>query len=77
VLIDSTGAVVEIEEEVAIASLPAAVKARLEKQAGHGKIGMVESLTKNGAFVGYEAHVRNGKNRSEIKVGPDGQLIKD
>ena len=77
VLMDSTGAVVEIEEEVAIASLPPAVKAQLEKQAGHGKIGMVESLTKNGVFVGYEAHVRTGKKRSEIKVGPDGQLIKD
>jgi hypothetical protein len=77
VLIDSTGAVVEIEEQVALGSLPPAVKAQIEKQAGRGKIVMVESLTRKGAFVGYEAHVKNGKKRLEIKVGPDGQLIKD
>jgi hypothetical protein len=77
VLIDSEGAVVEIEEEVALTSLPPAAKAEIEKQAGSGKIGMVESITKNGAIVAYEAHVKTGKKRSEVKVGPDGQLIKN
>jgi hypothetical protein len=75
VLIDSTGAVVEIEEEVALASLPSPVKAEIEKQAGSGKIVMVESITKNDAIVAYEAHVRTGKKSREVKVGPDGQLI--
>jgi hypothetical protein len=77
VLIDQTGAVVEIEEEVSITSVPPAVKAQMEKQAGGGKIVIVESVTKNDAVVAYEAHVKTGKKRSEIKVAPDGQLIKD
>jgi uncharacterized membrane protein YkoI len=77
VLIDPTGAVVEIEEEVSIASIPPAVKAQMEKQAGRGKIVTVESVTKNDAVVAYEAHVKTGNKRSEIKVAPDGQLIKD
>ena len=75
VLIDSTGAVVEIEEEMAMASVPAAVKAELEKHIRGGKITMVESVTKNDAIVAYEAHVKTGRKHSEVKVGPDGQLI--
>lgn len=77
VLMDSTGAVVEIEEEIAIASVPPAVKAEIEKHVGGGKIMMVESVTKNDAVVAYEAHVKTGNKRSEIKVAPDGHLIKD
>src|SRR2546426_2530144 len=42
VLIDPTGAVVEVEEEVPLSSLPAAVKAEIEKQAGKGKILTIE-----------------------------------
>ena len=77
VLIDSEGTVVEIEEEADLASLPATVRAQLEKQAGLGKIVMVESVTRKGALVAYEAHVTRGRKRSEIKVSPEGQLIKD
>jgi uncharacterized membrane protein YkoI len=75
VLMDSTGAVVEIEEAVSLASLPPAVKAEIEKQAGGNKIAGVESITKNGALVAYEAHIKTGKKSREVKVGPDGQLI--
>jgi hypothetical protein len=72
---DSTGAVVEIEEEIDMASVPPAVKAEIEKHVGGGKITMVESVTKNDAIVAYEAHIKIGRKRSEVKVGPDGQLI--
>lgn len=75
VLMDSTGAVVEIEEEIDMASVPPAVKAEIEKHVGGGKITMVESVTKNDAIVAYEAHVKTGRKHSEVKVGPDGQLI--
>jgi uncharacterized membrane protein YkoI len=77
VLIDPTGAVVEIEEEVTLASLPAAARAEIEKQAGRGKIVMVESITKNGTVTAYEAHIKTGRKMSEVKVSPDGQLIKE
>jgi uncharacterized membrane protein YkoI len=77
ILIDPTGAVVEVEEQVALASLPPDVRVGIEKQAGKGKIVNVESITKNNAVVAYEAHIKTGKKSSEVKVGTDGQLIKD
>src|SRR5207244_5151875 len=51
VLIGADGSVLEIGEEVALDSLPAAVKAGLLQLAGSGKITKVESLTKRGAVV--------------------------
>lgn len=75
VLIDPTGAVVEIEEQVALASLPQAARTAIEQQAGKGKIGVVESITKAGAVVAYEAHVRKAGKTLEIKVDPNGQAV--
>ena len=72
VTIAADGSVVEIEEVVALDSLPAPVRAGLLQAAGAGKITRVESLTKRGAIVAYEAQVRTGKKRSEVQVGPDG-----
>lgn len=69
------GTLLEIEEEVAFDSLPAAVRAGLMQAAGAGKIGKVESLTKKGLLVAYEAHVRTGTKRSEVQVGPDGKPL--
>ena len=65
----------EIEAEVALDSLPAAVKAGLLQLAGPGKITQVESLTKRGVLVAYEAQVRTGTKRSEVQVGPDGKPL--
>ena len=76
VLMDSTGAVVEVEEEIVFDVLPAPVKAGLTKRAAGGSITKVESLTKRGALVAYEAQVMsNGKHR-EIQVGPNGESLK-
>jgi hypothetical protein len=75
VLIDPAGAVVTIEEEVTLDSLPSAARAEIEKQAANGKIQMVESITENDHVVAYEAHIRAGKKSLEVKVSPDGQLI--
>ncbi len=75
VTIGGDGTVLEIEEEVALDSLPAAVRTGLVQLAGSGKITKVESLTKHGALVAYEAQVRTGAKRSEIQVGPDGKPL--
>jgi hypothetical protein len=75
VLIDSTGAVVEVEEQVALDSLPAAVKDGLQAKAGAGKILKVESITKHDKLVAYEAKVLTGGKKSEIQVGPDGKPL--
>ena len=75
VTIAPDGTVLEIEEEIGLDSLPAAVRAGLLHAAGSGKIVKVESLTKRGAIVAYEAQVRTGPKRSEVQVGPDGRPL--
>ena len=75
VLMDTDGKVVSIEEEVPLSTVPAAVKAEIEKQAGKRKILFVESVTKDGAIAYYEAHVKSGVKSKEIKVGTDGKLM--
>src|SRR5437762_5964683 len=47
ILIDSAGSIVEVEEEVTMASLPPAVKTAIESKAGKGRIVKVDSITKN------------------------------
>ncbi|MFN2598266.1 MAG: hypothetical protein ABR563_13890 [Pyrinomonadaceae bacterium] len=75
VLMDETGAVVEVEEQVALASLPEAARAEIKRQAGGAGIGVVESITKGGAITAYEAHVSGAGRRREIKVSPEGKLL--
>lgn len=73
VLMDPSGAVVAIEEQVELAALPPAVKSAIEKQAGKRRILLVESVIKDGAVTYYEAHIKNRLRISEFKVRPDGQ----
>jgi hypothetical protein len=75
VTIAPDGKVLEIEEEVALDALPAAVREGLQRKAGPGKITQVESISKRGSLVAYEAHVTSGGKRSEIQVGPDGKAL--
>ncbi len=72
---DAQGNILEVEEEVTLASLPANVRDGLAKAAGSGKIVKVESLTKQGKLVAYEAVVQSGKKRRETQVGPEGQKL--
>ena len=72
---DKDGNIVEVEEEVSMDSLPSTVQDALKKRAGAGTIGKIESLTKNGKLVAYEAHVKTGAKRSEIQVGPNGEKL--
>ncbi len=48
---DAAGTVVEVEEQVALDALPAAVRTALQAKAGKGTIRRVESLTKHGSLV--------------------------
>ncbi len=73
--IDSSGGVVEVEEQVEMASLSTAVKKALLTKAGNGKIVKVESITKHDKLVAYEAQVRTDGQKSEIQVGPDGKPL--
>jgi hypothetical protein len=65
VRIDPSGAIVEVEEQVALESLPAAVKDGLQTKAGEGKLVKVESITKHDKLVAYEAKVLTAAKKSE------------
>lgn len=71
-LFDKTGAVVEVEEEVDLASIPAAARAAIEKRAAGATVRKVETLAR-GSRVSYEAtlETKSGK-RTEIAVNADG-----
>jgi hypothetical protein len=75
VSIAADGSIIEIEEQVALDSVPAAVREGLHTKAGAGKITKVESITKHGTIVAYEAQLRTGTKRSEVQVGPDGKPL--
>jgi hypothetical protein len=75
VLIAVDGTVVEVEEQIVLDSLSAGVKAGLQTKAGKGKILKVESLTKKGKLVAYEAQVDTNGKKSEVQVGPDGKPL--
>lgn len=72
---DAKGNVLEIEEEVSMDSLPDAVRAGLTASAGTGTITKVESLTKRGKLVAYEAAVTSGAKHREVQVGPEGKKL--
>jgi len=75
ILIDKDGNIVEVEEQVDFASLPAAVQSGLQAKAGKGKLGKVESLTEHDKLVAYESTVTTAGKRTEIQVGPDGKAL--
>ena len=76
VMIDASGAVVAIEEEVPLADVPAAAKSALERNAGRGTIQKVEAVTRGNAVVEYEASVhREGGKPFEVRVTPDGSRV--
>jgi uncharacterized membrane protein YkoI len=74
VLMDASGAVIEVEEEVALESIPGAARAAIEKAAGDGKIAKVEKVS-GGKETAYEAGLRKNGKRSEVKVSADGRLL--
>jgi len=76
-VVDAKGTVMEVEDETALDSIPAAARAAIEKKAAGGKIGMVETMTR-GAATFYEAAYtgKDGKKHS-VLVKPDGTETKD
>lgn len=75
-LIDATGALTEVEEQIDLATLPAAVQAEVKKSIGKAKLVKLESVA-NGAKVltGYSAVVDNAGKQSEVEMGLDGKVL--
>jgi uncharacterized membrane protein YkoI len=76
VSVDAAGAVIEVEQEVEMDSLPAAAKEAIRQKIGGGKLKKVEAVTK-GSSVTYEANYvgKLGKT-AEIAVNADGTAHK-
>ena len=64
------------EKDVTIDQVPAAVKATILKEAGGNKIEEIEEISVDGKVVYYEAEWKTGGKEIEIKVAPDGKLLK-
>ena len=75
ILMDANGTIVEVEEQIAMESLPSAVRDGLQAKAGSGKVIKVESITKNNRLVAYEAKVMTDGKKSEVQVGPEGRPL--
>ena len=73
-LFDANGTILEIEEEIAAADVPAAALTAITRTAGRGKVTKIEKVTK-GAAISYEAQIQ-GARMSEVVVRPDGSAPK-
>jgi hypothetical protein len=71
-MIDSVGAILTVEDEVALDSIPTAAKNAIQERVAGGKITKVEALTK-GSEVSYEiAYITQSGNKAEYGVNADG-----
>ena len=70
------GDVVEIEQQVDPAVLPPPVAAAFAKASSGGKLGKVESLTRQGQLIAYESTVIKGGRHRELAFRPDGVPMK-
>jgi uncharacterized membrane protein YkoI len=75
VTFDADGQVLSVEEETTLANIPAPARAAIESAAGKGKVTEVETVTEGGKTF-YEAQVKTGGKKSEIKVDATGALVK-
>jgi uncharacterized membrane protein YkoI len=73
---DKTGAIVAVEQEVDLDSLPAAAKTAIQKKIGTGALKKVESVTE-GKSTSYEATIVKAGKSSEVGVNADGTPHKE
>jgi len=76
--VDTKGKLVVLEEEVNLASIPAAAKAAIEKKVAGGTLRMVEAVTKGDGSTLYEAaYTSKAGKKSAVLVKADGTETKD
>jgi hypothetical protein len=75
--VDTKGALLEVEEETSIDSIPAPAKAAILKKVGDGKLGMVETMTKGSTTLYEAAYTTKSGKKLEVLVKPDGAETKD
>jgi uncharacterized membrane protein YkoI len=76
ILLDASGSVLEVEQEVAADSLSAAVADATAKAAYGGKVGMIESVTRGDAIASYETTITSKGQRREVAFTAQGAPVK-
>ncbi len=71
----SDGRLLEVEEQVDLQKLAPVVQSALRSRAGKGTIQKVESITKQGKLVAYEAQVLIDGRHREIQTGANGERL--
>jgi hypothetical protein len=76
--VDSKGALLVVEEQTAIDVIPAAAKAGILKKVGDGKLGTIETFSKPGQPMMYEASYSDKKGKKhEALVKADGSETRE
>jgi hypothetical protein len=76
VTFSATGDILEIEQQVDPATVPPPVAAAFAKAAAGGKLGKVESLTRQGQLIAYESTIEKAGKHRERAFHPDGTPMK-
>ena len=76
-VLDQTGTVVQTEEEIDMATVPASANSAIRKRAAGGRISMAEKVTA-GTAIRYEAVIRSKAGKTaEYAVNADGTPHKE
>jgi uncharacterized membrane protein YkoI len=76
-LVDKTGRIIEIEQEIDLSTIPEAARAAIQQRSAGGRVTKTESVT-HGAQVSYEATVKTKAGKTqEIAVNADGTVHKE
>ena len=75
VTFDADGHIVSVEEETTLANIPAPAREAIQRAAGNGKVVEVEMVTEGGKTF-YEAQLKTGGKKSEVKVDASGASVK-
>lgn len=76
-IVGADGALLIVESQVVLDSLPPAVRSTIVKNTGKGKIVVLESVTLGDSLAYYEAQIMKAGKTSEVKVDPSGHVIVD
>jgi len=76
--VDLKGVLLVVEEATTIDTIPSAARAGILKKVGDGKLGVIETVTKTGQAMMYEAAYTDKKGKKhEVLVKADGAETKD
>jgi uncharacterized membrane protein YkoI len=76
IVLDSSGSVLEVEQEVTGSSVPEAVSDAIAKAAQGGKVGKIESVTRGGTVASYETTITTKGQQREVAFSPEGAPVK-